>query len=67
MLVQSDLLVVVPSRVARIYLQQGDLKMVDLPISLADFEVRVYWHMRHDASQPHKWLLKEIAATLGES
>jgi len=41
LLVQSDLLVVVPSRAARIYLQQGGLKVVDLPISLSDFEVRV--------------------------
>ena len=67
LLVQSDLLVVVPSRAARIYLQQGGLKVVDLPISLSDFEVRIYWHIRHETSPAHKWLLKEIAGTLGES
>jgi len=66
LLVQSDLLVVVPSRAARMYLQHGGLKVVDLPISLADFEVRVYWHVRHETSQPHQWLLKEITGTLGE-
>ena len=67
LLVQSDLLIVVPSRAARLYLPQGGLKVVDLPISLSDFEVRMYWHMRHEASPPHQWLLKEIAGTLGES
>jgi DNA-binding transcriptional LysR family regulator len=64
LLVQSDLLAVLPSRAARLLTSEGKLKSIELPLDLPTFEVRVYWHARHESSMAHKWLVSEITATL---
>jgi DNA-binding transcriptional LysR family regulator len=66
LLVQSDLLVVVPSRAAHLHADKGRLKALKLPMELPTFEVRVYWHARHDASPAHRWLIAEITTALLE-
>lgn len=61
----SELLVTLPSRVAQLYAAQGPLKSLDLPVPIPEFEVRVHWHGRHEASPSHKWLVAQIIAALG--
>jgi DNA-binding transcriptional LysR family regulator len=65
LLSQSDLLVILPSRVANLYVSQGALKAVDLPVKLPDFQVQVHWHRRQDTSVAHRWLIDEVTRTLG--
>jgi DNA-binding transcriptional LysR family regulator len=64
LLSQSDLLVVLPSRVAQLYVAQGGLKAMPLPVSLASFDVQVHWHMRQESGVAHQWLHAEIVKTL---
>ena len=64
LLVQSDLLVVVPSRAAQLHVAQGKLKIIALPVEISGFEVRVYWHARNDTSEAHRWLINEVTAAL---
>jgi DNA-binding transcriptional LysR family regulator len=64
LLAQSDLLVTLPSRVANLYVAQGGLKAVPLPVHLPDFEIRVHWHTRQDASPAHRWMLEQASETL---
>lgn len=64
LLVQSNLLVVLPSRAARLLNDQGKLKTMELPVALPPFEVRVYWHARHERSAAHRWLISEITTAL---
>lgn len=65
LLSQSDLLVILPSRVANLYVSQGALKATSLPVELPDFQVKVHWHRRQDTSVAHQWLVEEIVKVLG--
>lgn len=64
LLVRSNLLVVLPSRSAALLADRGQLKTVKLPLGLPEFEVRVFWHARHDGSAAHRWLISEISSAL---
>ena len=64
LLTQSDLVVMLPSRVASLYVAQGGLRAVPLPVSLPDFEIRLYWHTRQGGSPGHLWMLEQVAGTL---
>lgn len=66
LLSQSDLLVLLPSRVADLYVGQGGLKALALPVPLPDFQVQAHWHARHEYSAAHRWLVEEIVQTLGK-
>lgn len=66
LLSQSDLLVLLPSRVADLYVRQGGLKALPLPVPLPDFQVQAHWHARHEYSAAHRWLVGEIVRTLGK-
>lgn len=64
LLSQSDLLVILPSRVANLYVVQGALKAMRLPVELPEFHVQVHWHRRQDTSIAHKWLVDETVRVL---
>ena len=64
LLAHSDLLVILPMRVARLFAGDGRLKHVELPIPIPTFEVRMHWHPRHDAIAAHRWVRDEVFATL---
>lgn len=64
LLAQSDLVVILPSRVAALYAAQGGLKALPLPVAIPAFEVRLHWHARQDAVSSHSWLRAELIATL---
>lgn len=66
LLSQSDLLVLLPSRVANLYVLQGGLKALPLPVPLPDFQVQAHWHARHEYSAAHRWLVDEIVQTLSK-
>jgi DNA-binding transcriptional LysR family regulator len=66
LLSQSDLLVLLPSRVADLYVMQGGLKALALPVPLPDFQVQAHWHARQEYSAAHRWLVDEIVQTLGK-
>ncbi|WP_342133048.1 LysR family transcriptional regulator [Hydrogenophaga sp. OTU3427] len=65
LLSQSDLLVILPSRVANVYVGQGALKAMPLPVELPEFHVQVHWHRRQDTSVAHKWFIEETVRVLG--
>ena|SRR5437868_2106775 len=66
LLSQSDMLVLLPSRVASLYVQQGGLKALPLPVELPDFLVQAHWHARHEYGAAHRWLIDEIVQTLSK-
>ena len=66
LLIRSRLVVVLPSRVAKLFVTHGGLKTSALPLDLPSFEVRAYWHVRNTRSTAHHWLLREIELVLGE-
>lgn len=64
LLAGSDLLVILPLRVAKLFAAGGKLKHVELPIPIPSFEVRMHWHPRHEASAAHRWVRDEVFDTL---
>lgn len=64
LLADSDLVVILPSRVAELYAAQGGLRALPLPVAIAKFDVRLHWHARQDAVSSHRWLRDELIATL---
>jgi DNA-binding transcriptional LysR family regulator len=60
----SDLLVTLPSRVAGLFAAFGGLKVMDLPVSIPDFDVCVYWDDRHDIYTAHRWFRNVIGEAL---
>lgn len=61
----SDLIVVMPSRVAASFMLFGGLKTMPLPIDLPKIEVRLHWDRRHEGLAPHQWFLDILTETLG--
>jgi DNA-binding transcriptional LysR family regulator len=66
----TDLIAVVPTRLARPLVDAGKLISHNLPFEYSDIEVRLYWHKSRNTDQGHEWvvnLLARSAATLTET
>jgi DNA-binding transcriptional LysR family regulator len=59
---QSDLVVLLPSRIANIFSTQSAVVAIPAPMELPDFEVKMHWHARHEANPAIKWLVDRVAA-----
>jgi DNA-binding transcriptional LysR family regulator len=64
LIARSDLVVLLPSRIAAIFSTQSAVVAVPAPMDLPDFEVKMHWHSRHEASPALKWLLERVS-TIG--
>ena len=61
---QSDLVVTLPARAARLLAPHHDLALLEPPVVLSGFTVSQVWHERTQDSQPHQWLRAQIVAGL---
>lgn len=66
LIAQSDLVVMLPSRIAGIFAMQSEVVALPAPMPLADFEVKMYWHPRHESNPSVAWLLERLKAILRE-
>jgi len=62
-LARTDLIVTVPSRVAAIFAQTGNFKILPLPLRMPSFEVRLHWHQRFNQDPANRWL-REVMTDL---
>ncbi|WP_158219270.1 MULTISPECIES: LysR family transcriptional regulator [unclassified Achromobacter] len=62
-LASSDWLVTVPSRIASYLQSYVALDIEDVPFPSPVFDVRMYWHTRHDTDPAHSWL-REVFLTV---
>ena len=60
----TDLLVVLPSRVSRLFDSLGHLKTLALPVDIPTFEVRAHWHARQQDNPAHRWMRENMVETL---
>ena len=61
----SDLLAIVPERLARAARQMYALRVLQLPIAVPRFNVTMVWHESHQRDPAHRWLrdlMTEVAA-----
>jgi DNA-binding transcriptional LysR family regulator len=54
----SDLLAVIPSRLAEAFVSHLPIKVLPLPISIPPFDIRVYWHERYHHDPALSWFRK---------
>jgi|ERR1700722_603321 DNA-binding transcriptional LysR family regulator len=54
--VETDLLVLIPSRVARVFEKTHGLRSLPPPVRIAPFDVRVHWSARHETNEGHRWM-----------
>ncbi len=56
----TDLLCVVPRRLAEVYAAAGQVRLLPLPIRSESFRVSQFWHRRFDLDQGNRWLRQLI-------
>jgi DNA-binding transcriptional LysR family regulator len=61
----TDLLVVVPHRLARACVELGDVTVLELPIEIPHFPIGQYWHDRFHADPGNRWLRGVFARLYG--
>jgi DNA-binding transcriptional LysR family regulator len=65
-LARTDLVVTVPSRVAEVFAQSGNFKVLKLPLPMPSFEVRLHWHQRFHQDPANRWLRQVMAELYAE-
>ena len=65
-LARTDLIVTVPSRVAAVFAQEGNFKVLPLPLRMPSFEVRLHWHQRYHQDPANRWLRGVMAELYAE-
>lgn len=58
----SDLVVLLPSRIAKIYSSEHSVVAMPAPMDLPEFDVRAHWHPRHDANLEIQWLREQVCS-----
>ena len=53
---QTDLIAIVPSRLAAQFATNGRIRVFDLPVASPSFQVRQYWHARNQGDIGTRWL-----------
>jgi len=65
-LARTDLVVTVPSRVAEVFAQSGNFKVLKLPLRMPSFEVRLHWHQRFHQDPANRWLRQAMTELYAE-
>jgi len=63
---QSDLVVTLPSRVARIFSSTHRLRTAPLPLAIPSFDVRLHWHARSEGDRGHEWMRQLMVRILSK-
>ena len=57
---RTDLILILPQRVARVYERQGPFRYLPPPVSIPPADVGVHWHQRFDADPGNRWLRDQL-------
>ncbi|MDQ5848966.1 MAG: LysR family transcriptional regulator [Pseudomonadota bacterium] len=58
---RSDLILILPLRVARVYQKRGHFKWLPPPVPIPPADVAVHWHERFEADPGNRWLREQLA------
>ncbi len=61
----TDLVAIVPSRVAALFQTFAPLQIMEIPVSMQGIEVHVHWDRQHDLTEAQRWFLSLIQEALG--
>ena len=57
----TDLLTILPAQIARMFVAEGGLKMLELPFAVPAFEVSLHWRASSEQSAALEWFRNAIA------
>jgi DNA-binding transcriptional LysR family regulator len=57
---RTDLILILPERVARVYERGGAFKWLPPPVPIPAADVAVHWHERFDADPGNRWLREQL-------
>jgi DNA-binding transcriptional LysR family regulator len=63
----SELLAVVPSRLATAFSRVATIKIMPLPVSIPSFDINVYWHERYHHDAPNQWFRSILVKVLRQT
>lgn len=62
---QTDLLLTMPERYARVLNQQFDNQILPLPLAMPQIDSYLYWHANVDNDPANRWLREQLSQVLG--
>jgi DNA-binding transcriptional LysR family regulator len=63
---RSDLILILPTKVARVYERQGRFKFLPLPVPIPPADVAAHWHERFERDPGNRWLREMITELFTE-
>lgn len=57
---RTDLILVLPERVAKVFQRRGGFRYVPPPVPIPPADVGVFWHERFDADPGNRWLREQL-------
>lgn len=60
----SDMLVSLPERVAKVYVERNSLKTLELPFDAPRFELSLYWHEHSGDDTAQRWFCQFLRETI---
>jgi DNA-binding transcriptional LysR family regulator len=57
---RTDLILVLPERVAKVFERQGRMKYFPAPLPIPPADVGVFWHERFDGDPGNRWLREQL-------
>lgn len=64
---ETDLLLTVPERMAKVVLQHSDMQIVPFPLDLPRYEIYLMWHANMDNDPANRWLREQVIEAFAES
>jgi DNA-binding transcriptional LysR family regulator len=65
-IVESDIIMTVNSRIARTYARTMPIRVLDPPLELPAFPISMVWHPRSDKDAAHEWLRARLTEVCAE-
>jgi DNA-binding transcriptional LysR family regulator len=63
---RTDLVLILPARVARVFERRGEYRVLPPPVPIPPAEVALYWHQRFDSDPGNRWLRGQLAALFAD-
>jgi DNA-binding transcriptional LysR family regulator len=57
---RTDLVLILPARVARVFEQRGKFKSLPPPVPIPPADVGVHWHARFDGDLGNRWFREQL-------
>lgn len=66
-LLENDLLAILPQQIAAVFAKEAPLKVLDLPFEVPPFDVALYWQGRSSQSPSQSWFCESIIEAIAAS